>query len=396
MLEEAAQRPRRDVSVLGFLVFNAMLGFTYNGVLGPFLPAIAHTLRVPVVDAAWLAAATSLGWTVAAAKAPTFVGRFGTKSVILLGLAGMAVTMVLSSMLPSLSALMVDRFIGGLSGGLMGPAGNVYLIERVPTHERGRAFGWVSTGFALGGAVLVPILVLSSSWWGWQGSFVADGLLMALALGTAGFFLPQGTRPLRKAGEVEPLGWSDTPLTLLAANFAERTGYAIMMTFWPALFILRYHAAVGLVAGITGAMYLTGALGSIAGGTLVGRRRAREKPLYLGGVGVGGLILVLLFAVDALPAWVYVLGGCAYAFTDMIARPGYFQLVSSGSASYRRTMGWFAVSNQLGSVTGNLGMPILVAMSGYFSLGWAGLFLSSMAIGLVAASGRRRLGLGRS
>lgn len=61
--------------MLGILVFNAMLGFTYNGLLGPFLPAIAHTLGVPVVDAAWLAAAASLGWTVAASKAPTWVGR---------------------------------------------------------------------------------------------------------------------------------------------------------------------------------------------------------------------------------------------------------------------------------------------------------------------------------
>ncbi len=374
--------------MLGILVFNAMLGFTYNGLLGPLLPAIAHTLGVPVVDAAWLAAAASVGWTVAASKAPTWVSRWGAKPLILLGLAGMALTMMVSSMLPSLTTLIVARFVGGLSGGLMGPAGNVYLIERFPARDRGRAFGWVSTGFALGGAVLVPILALSSSWWGWQGSFVADGIFMVIALGIGGIFLPRGPRPVRRTSEVEPMAWSDTPLTLLAANFAERTGYAMMMTFWPALFILRYHAPMELVAGITGAMYLTGAFGSIAGGTLVGRRHTREKPLYLAGVGIGGLILALLFAGDSLPAWGYVMGGCLYAFTDMIARPGYFQLVSSGRGSYRRTMGWFAVSNQLGSVTGNLGMPLLVAVSGYFALGWAGLVLSSVAVGLVVASDR--------
>ncbi len=388
MVNRAWRVPRRGwgSSVLGVLVLNAMLGFSYNGVLGPLLPAIAGTLRIPVVDAAWLAAAASLGWTIAAAKAPSLVARWGTKTVILLGLTGMALTLIITPALPSLAALIPDRLLGGLACGLMGPAGNVYLIERFPAQSRGRAFGWVSTGFALGGAVLVPVLVVSSGWWGWQGSLVADGLFTVIAVAITAILLPLGV-PSRTARDPEPFTWSDTPLVLLAANFAERTGYAIVMTFWPTLFIIRYHAPVTQVALATGAMYLAGAVGGVAGGTLVGRHHAREKALYLAGVGIGGLILVVMFAGSSLPAWGYVIGGCLYAFTDMIGRPAYFQLVSAARTSYRRTMGWFAVTNQLGGVTGNLGMPVLVAMSGYFTLGWAGLLLCAAAVGLVAASG---------
>ena len=72
----------------------------------------------------------------------------------------------------------------------------------------------------------------------------------------------------------------------------------------------------------------------------------------------------------------------------MLGRPGYFQLVSAAGRSYRRTMGWFAVSNQLGGVTGTLGMSLVIAAGGYVPLGWTGIALCATAVGLVAASNR--------
>ena len=373
-----------ETHTLIVLMFNRMVAFAFNGMLGPLLVAIAASYRMPVSDAAWLAAATALGWAMAATKTPRYIGRYGAKRVMLLGLTGVAVTLLATPVLTPLPAILVARFLGGVGGGAMGPASNVYLIEIFSVERRSRAFGWVSTGFGLGGALLVPLLTYGSRFWGWRGSFVAEGLLILGAVVLSYAIFPPGHRGSPDSGAKNSKArLSDSPLAFLGANFAERSGNALMMTFWPALLIVRYDWNLSLVAVATGVMYLGAALGSTLGGTLLSRYHWRERSVYIVGVGIAGLILGVIFGWIRLPAWAYVAGGCLYAISDNCARPAYFQLVSRARKSYRNTMGWNAISNQLGGVTGNMALPLLVAASGYALLGWVGLAISGVALGLV-------------
>lgn len=387
MLADPVDQRRLETRVLGVLILNGMLAFSYNGVLGPFLPAIAHTLDISVGEAAWLAAATAFGWITAATLAPGCIAHGGAKRVMLLGWAGMALTLLLTPFLHSLGAILPDRLIGGIAGGMMGPSANVYLIEQFPSERQGRAFGWVSTGFALGGAFLLPLLVFGANWWGWQGSFVVQGALMLILGIVSRFLLPPG--PVRQSptpSRSGPQALSPIPLTLLSANLAERIGYAIMVTFWPTLFIIRYHWPLSWVAVATGGMYCVGAFGSVGGGVLLSRYHWRETSLYMLGVGLGGVMVLTIFAWAHIPSWGYLLGGCVYALGDSSARPAYFQLMARSMRHYQKAMGWFAISNQLGSLTGNLAIPFLVAPTGYWGFGWAGVFLYFTAIGLVTAN----------
>ncbi len=387
MLADTTDQRRLETRVLGVLILNGMLAFSYNGVLGPFLPAIARTLDISVGDAAWLAAATAFGWITSAALAPRCIAHGGAKRIMLVGWTGMALTLLITPFLHSLGAILPDRLVGGIAGGLMGPSANVYLIEQFPPERQGRAFGWMSTGFALGGALLLPLLVFGSSLWAWQGSFVVQGALMMILSIVSRFLLPPDhvrQSPMRSPSGPQAL--AEIPLALLSANLTERIGYAIMVTFWPTLFIIRYHWSLSLVAVATGVMYCVGAFGSVGGGALLSRYHWRETSLYVLGVGLGGVMVLTIFAWAHIPSWGYVLGGCVYAFGDSAARPAYFQLMARSMRNYQKAMGWFAISNQLGSLTGNMAIPFLVAPTGYLGLGWAGVLLCFAAIGLVVVN----------
>jgi DHA1 family multidrug resistance protein-like MFS transporter len=123
------------------------------------------------------------------------------------------------------------RFVEGAASGALIPAANAYVIDVVPSKERGAAFGWIgaanSAGFMMGPAIGGVL----SDWYGYTVPFIFGGVT---SLVTAAFLIAKmtNTRPGRAA--VEPV---EEPASSEAASSNETKSNKVVprQLFEPAL-----------------------------------------------------------------------------------------------------------------------------------------------------------------
>lgn len=138
--------------------------------MGLTLPYLALVLEHRGVDP-WLnglsAATQMIGVMFLAFLGPRLMARFGTKRVIAGGLAGVAVSLVLLPIFPSVWIWFPIRFLLGLSAELVWTAGDVWINQLAPEEKRGRIIG-ITGFFQHGGFAVGPLLlgVLGTeTWW---------------------------------------------------------------------------------------------------------------------------------------------------------------------------------------------------------------------------------------
>lgn len=362
--------------------------FTYNGVLAPLLPAMSHTLHFSFAATAQIAAVGPLAWGIGAVFLTPLVGRFGSKRLMVVGAVLMAVFSVLSGTTTSYLALLAVRLLGGLAGGATGPTSQVYLMERYEGQTQTSAIGWVAAGYAAGGLIMVPALVLLAAAAGWQGAVEAVGLFfaaMSLALAriltrTTGAKHP-AARGRAYQGALVTVFRSPGALGALVANCLERSANQAVVTFLPVMLLLRYHLAYTQVAPILAVFSAAAVVGSLIGGSwprgLEGERRSRRA--YFWGLVPAVLFVALVFAPLG-SVWLIVAVSVVYALTDAYVRPIYLKLIGTITAP-GSTLGWNALGNQLGSMLGTSAPSLLIEGLGFESLsGWGAALTAAAAV----------------
>lgn len=371
---------------LPLLIVLRMGLFSYNGVLAPLLPAMSHTLHMSLAATAQIAAAGPLAWGCGAVFLTPLVGRFSSKRLMVGGALLMAAFSVLSGMTASYVVLLAFRLLGGLAGGATGPTSQVYLMERYEGQAQTSAIGWVAAGYAAGGLVMVPALVLLAAAVGWQGAVVAVGaffVLISWALARALTAVPQHKLavvvPRAYHGALVRVFRAPGALGALIANCLERAANQSVVTFLPVMLLLRYHLTYTQVAPILSAFSGAAVVGSLVGGSwprgLAGERRSRRA--YFWGLLPAMLFIALVFAPLG-ATWIIVAISVAYALTDAYVRPIYLKLIGTITAP-RSTLGWNALGNQLGSMLGTSAPSLLIEGLGFGSLGGWGAALTAAA-----------------
>ncbi|TKD53332.1 MFS transporter [Sphingomonas baiyangensis] len=122
--------------------------------------------------------------------------RFGRRPMIIASVAAFGLSSIAIALVGSMSALMVARFVNGITlGGLM-PLAWALNIEYVPTRFRATVVTVIMLGYTLGGVIAGPVTVWMAPSMGWQSVFLFSGLatllLVALLLAT----LPESARYL--------------------------------------------------------------------------------------------------------------------------------------------------------------------------------------------------------
>lgn len=168
-------RSRSSLGVVYLTVFIDMLGF---GIILPVLPFYAEGLGATGLWLGILLTAYSLAQLVGAAILGRLSDRFGRRPVLLLSLAGSAVSLVLTGFALSLPLLAAARAMAGLFGGSVSAA-QAYIADVTEPKERARYMGFL--GAAIGfGFVLGPALGALLSPFGFgTAAFVAAGLAAA-------------------------------------------------------------------------------------------------------------------------------------------------------------------------------------------------------------------------
>lgn len=348
MSRAPAERGRSLGPVL-LAVLVDLLGF---GLVIPLLSFYAEEFGAGPVQVTLLMACYSLAQFVFAPVWGQLSDRIGRRPVMLVSIAGTALTLAGFAAAPSLAWLFVFRTLNGICAANISTA-QAYVADITTPENRARGMGLIGASFGLG-FTLGPFFGGELSRYGLEVPIWLAAGLAAINFVWAFFGLPE-SRPIGDRAKAERtldpfaigrvLGHPAVGLTILLA-FVATSAFAMM----EGTFSLVAEHRWGMDAGHVGRMFgLIGIIGIVIQGGLIGRlvRRFGEPTLVAAGYALNAAGLVALAFAPAGPA---VWGGCTLiAFGTSMANPSLNALISRG-ASEDDQGGVLGVNQSLGAL----------------------------------------------
>jgi EmrB/QacA subfamily drug resistance transporter len=314
------------------------------------LPSISDSTGAGPSELQWIVS----GYTLAFGLVPVLGGKLGDdhgrRVMFQVGVAGFAVTSLMSGLAPTAQVLIAARVAQGLFGGLINPQVSGLVQQMFRGSERGRAFGVLGTtvglGTAIGPVVGGLLIALGGPDLGWRLVFFINIPIGVVVMLLARRLLPAPTEPVRHRLDIAGaallggatfcvlfacveydalrdtrLAWLGVPALVLALLFYRRervmtaesreplvdfrlfrrpsyvAGITLALTFFPAMaglplvLAVYYQRGLGYTA-LQSALGVTAfAVGSAVSAPLAGRVVTRVgRPLVVGGAvtfGVG-------------------------------------------------------------------------------------------------------------
>lgn len=372
-------------SILGIYLFGVCGASTVSKII-PLATDIGGTFGLPPANFGWLVALIALPAALFAIPSGIVVDRLGARLVLILGAALAVLANLIYVLAPTLTLVQFARLLEGFAVVHIYTAGPAMLMVTTGGDRRTRSMTLWSTYAPVGTALGLAMGGLFAEGDGWRSTFIAHGLLFALA-GLLAFLQP-------KVATADP-----AKVTSLGERLAD-LGRAFMR---PMLVLLAFAffliISLGLGASVTFPLFLAGAheipvqesssivaattlamiLGSFGVGYLL--PKGIRPALLFSLVAAGGLVagalcffpqLAILPRYGALIGW-FILTGAALAavlaMLPLVAEPG-----RQGSAA--------AMINFAGAVATFLNPPLWLAVLG--SGEWTP-FLGLLAVGWLLA-----------
>ena len=295
----AATAPGRWVlPALGLGSFISLLAVSAPA---PFLPDIASELGVSVpllgqVTAAMLILSAPLGLV-----AGPLADRYGSRRLILLGLAASAVCLLVFG----LATVFPMLFIASVAGALSEATVSGLSLAIAGTHFHGpasrRAIGWTVAAAAIAPIVGVPLLTTISGIAGWRAGFLVGGGIALVILVLASAWLPEDSQRPETAFRLRTLLDAYRPLLhdigmrrLYGCCVMRSICWFGMITYLGTALKDRFGLStsqIGFVYMVIGCGYLLGSV--VAGGALA---RLPVRQLVVAGNVIMGLLLMVAFS----------------------------------------------------------------------------------------------------
>ena len=380
MSEGIPNRSRSTLPILFSVVVVDLIGF---GIVVPVLPFYAREYG---------ASATTLGFLVMVYAAAQFVcaplwgrlsDRVGRRPVMLLTVAGTALSLLVLGLADSLAWVFVARVLGG------GFAANVsvasaYIADVTGEDERTRWMGMLGASFGIG-FLLGPALGGALAPYGYGVPMLAASGLAAVNLLYASFALRESPHHVR-ASEVTGRGLTrigvlrdPTIRRLCLANLAFSLAVTQLETIFAFFMMDRFDYDARQVAFIL--VLMAAVMGAIQGGGMRALAdRYRERSLVM----AGSLILAICFlAVPQAPSVGLLLVPLVLSSVGRaIAQPSLMSLASLAAAPETRgaVMGTFQSSASLARVAGPVAAGWLYDLSLPAPFWLAGALLAGVAL----------------
>jgi multidrug resistance protein len=270
-----------------FTVFIDLIGF---GIVLPLLPSYAAAFHVSDAGIGVLVASFSLMQFLLAHWWGRLSDRIGRRPVLLVGLAGSALSYLLFALAANFWVLLLSRIVAGGMGATVNVA-QAYLADTTTPEQRARALGLIGAAFGLGFVVGPALGGISSRWGNATPGLIASALTGVNFL-LAWRWLPEPVRLTRDVAAPVPVHWSRFTLAF-GATACSTIAFTVLYVVFPleverSLGLDRHHAAYLFV--------LIGVVSAIVQGGLIGRLVPRfgERALIIAGSGCLALGLGLL------------------------------------------------------------------------------------------------------
>jgi len=148
---------------------------------------LAQDYGISKIQLGWVFSAFLLGYAAFQIPAGWVVGKLGPRKTLTLGLIWWSVLSVVTALVPptmggALWVLIAVRFILGMGEAVAYPSSNQFIAAWFPSHERGKANGWVFGGVGFGSGTAPPLVAAIIAFYGWHEVFyisAAIGLVIA-------------------------------------------------------------------------------------------------------------------------------------------------------------------------------------------------------------------------
>ncbi|NUS03372.1 MAG: MFS transporter [Nonomuraea sp.] len=272
------------------------------------LNVIAADLQVSIQATGALITAYALGVAIGGPLLTALTIKLNKRTVLAGALLLSVVGNLAPVLVPDYTLFVVARAATGALGGLFVAVAFIVATSIVPPERMGRAISAVFGGFAVSGALGVPVGTLIGQQLGWRGSFIAVIALAVIALFATLALIPSVAGTGTSAGNQAKYAFAPRVLALLALQalgFASL--YAALTYITP--FLQNITGISGpLISAFLLAYGAASAAGSIAGGRFADKNAARTLTIASIGVAVSLLALYLIgtmafLVILALLAW---------------------------------------------------------------------------------------------
>lgn len=263
------QRTTGSVKVyFPWLIMFLMSSVTFVGILSELMPSgvlpqMMADLNISEVQGGNLVGYYAIASAIFAIPLVSLTMQFNRKTLLLILLAGFAVSNIVAGLILNYTVIIFLRIIGGICAGVMWPMIAAYGMRLVSEEQHGKAIAVIMAGNTLGISLGMPIVTFIGNQYGWRTEFITLGVFILFIALLCTFILPSTPG--------EKLTKSSSPFALLKI---------------PAVLIVLMLTLLGVSAHYGVYVYITSLVDEIA---LAG---GIESALLL--FGAGSLISVLL------------------------------------------------------------------------------------------------------
>ncbi|KJV28891.1 MFS transporter [Luteibacter yeojuensis] len=275
------------------------------------LPTMSASLRVSEALIGQLVTVYALGSVLAAIPVVAHTRRFNRRPLLLAAIAGFAIANTITALSGSYALILVARFVGGISGGLLWALVAGHALRMVPGEKQGRAMAVALVGAPLALSLGIPAGTWLGNAIGWRATF---GIMSVFSVGLfawARFALPDfpglpNPGPLRLKKVIALPGVAQVLGTLLVFILAHNVVYT---------YIAPLVAMAGAGAAVDRYLLIFG-VASVAGIWLAGAfGDGHMRTLVVGGIVafLASALAIALFPRD-LPVLAVALGTWGVGF----------------------------------------------------------------------------------
>ena len=286
----------------GPLIANALMHLVNDGcfvAIYPILPLIAKEFHLSYTQVGLLKTALSASSTVFQLPMAMLAERFGDITFLALGMAWVAVGLMVIGVASSFLHVLLLTFCAGSGGSVQHPVASAFVSREYDGRNRGGALGILNFAGDVGKFIVPAVFALSLTWYGWRWSLHALGAVSLLFAVAFWYVLRHKDRRQRAARQTQPAatkGWGilspKTFASLLSIGILDGSVRNALLTFVPFLLAIKgvSEASASLMLTV---IFAGGAVGKLGCGILADRLGTTAM-VVLTEVLTGACLLALL------------------------------------------------------------------------------------------------------
>ena len=249
-----------DKNFFPWLIMILMSSVTFVGILSELMPSgvlpqMMSDLNISEVQGGNMVGYYAIASAVFAIPLVSLTMQFNRKFLLLILLAGFAVSNIISGFLENYTLIIILRIIGGICAGVMWPMIAAYGMRLVNEEQHGKAIGVIMAGNTLGISLGMPALTAIGTEYGWRTAFVILGIII-IAIAVISVFALPSTPGEKLTKSSSPFALLKIPTVLLVLLL---TLLGVCAHYGVYVYITSLVEEIQLAGGIESALLLFGA-----------------------------------------------------------------------------------------------------------------------------------------